>query len=137
MSKPKKTKFQFLQEKWYAKLAKSGFEDIEKDERYLKKYSNQVHIHSNQTSWEAKAAYFQMASNFLEDYKFASNLDRTIWEYHANGLSLNEIAATLKKVKPKSRKITRDIAFSVIKALKFKMYTLYMQPMKEYHESID
>jgi len=128
----KDTEFETLKDQWYKKLEDSGFDDIEQDEFKLKAWSSQLFIHSTQTSWEAKAIYYQMATNFLEEYKFSSKLDQIIWEYHANGLGVREIAKIVSRLKVKKKE--KDTIARIIAGLKIKMFTMYLQPMKEYHE---
>lgn len=125
-----------LQSQWTDKLEKSGFEDIESDEETLKIYSTVMFSRArskvNNGGFEAKAQYYQMATSFLEEYKFDSRLDKIIWEYHAEGLSVRDIANTLNKVK--RTKTNYTTVWLLIKQLKKSMYAMYMAPQEEYHE---
>lgn len=130
-TKHKKTSFDKLKDKWYAKLKKSGFDDIERSAMYLKRDTAYYSQHPHDGQWQEKAAYFQMATNFLEEYKFENRIDQIVWEYHSNGMSMREIAIALKSAKVK---MTKDKAFAIIKRLKVKMFDMYMVSTKEYHE---
>jgi DNA-binding NarL/FixJ family response regulator len=131
MSNPKDKDFKKLQDKWYKKLEKSRFEDIEQDENLLKKWSSKLSLSYSHEEIAEKQKYFTMAEEFLNQYKFASKRDRIIWEYHCNGLSIREIADTLKKVRIK---IKKSAVQNVVQRLKIKMFDLLWVPLKEYHE---
>lgn len=134
-TKSPKQEFQELQDKWYGKLEKSGFQDIESDENHLKFYSSQFAAQFRDGAWQAKAAYYQMASNFLEEYKFDTKRDRIIWEYHSNALSYRDIAKILNKLKT-TRTASRTSVYNVLKRLRIKMFDMYMalDSETEYHE---
>lgn len=118
---------QALKDKWYGKLDKDEFNDIESDEDNLKVWSSFLFGKNRAGSqfggWQFKAEYYYMASQFLEQYKFDNNRDKIIWDYHSNGISIAEIAKTLKKVKIKT---TINIVQKTIIRLKLKMYDMYM-----------
>lgn len=99
MSNPFKTKkFEDLKDKWYKKLEKSGFKDIEQDEDNLKEWESFAFCGRYQKSlFQSKEAYFQMAGQFLHTYKFKNERDRFIWECHADGKTITQIAEALKK----------------------------------------
>ncbi len=99
MAKPKD--FKSLQEKWYKKLEKSGFKDAEDSQENLHTWSYifSRNCDKHKELMLAKQTYYRMATNFLNDYNFESNLDKVIWEYHANGISVRDIAKLLKKAK--------------------------------------
>lgn len=127
--------FKKLQDKWYKKLKKDGFEDIEDVEKdQLKNWSQNMFSKSMTQAggWQAKAEYYSLASRFLSEYKFSRSIDKVIWEYHAEGISNRDIATTLKKARVK--KIGRGTVGNILKALKNKMYEMYLAPKKEYHE---
>ncbi len=110
--KPKKPKtYLELREIWYKKLERSGFKDIEDmTDRDGSKFSIKVTSHSHhlknvKRDWESKTEYFSLAGQFLHNYRFKNNKDKVLWEYHANGLSLSDIAQIFKKagLKPTSK----------------------------------
>ncbi len=98
---------------WYKKLEKSGFEDIESDEDHLKSWTAdrvKKHIHT----WREREQYYYMATEFLDTYKFETPLEKTIWEYHANGISVRDIVILLSKVRIKTN---RDAVWLTIRRL--------------------
>lgn len=142
MSKSPKADFKKLKDEWYEKLKTTkskeypnGFQDIEKDEDTLKKYSFQsVFDNTKNKDWQAKATYYQMATNFLEDYKFSTTIEKLIWEYHANGISLRDISKLLTKAKVTSIFVNKDAIFAIVQKLKKSMYSMYLNQQDEYHE---
>lgn len=129
-----KADFKKLKDKWYKKLEKSGFEDVESDEYNLKSWSSVLFLRKTPESWEAKATYYQMASNFLEEYKFDSNIEKTIWEYHSNGLSARNTSVLLKKARVKSIATSKSKISEIVYKLKMKMYEMYIAKKPEYLE---
>ena len=130
----KKTEYEKQREIWYKKLKKSGFEDIEQDDFNLKTNSSVFFKNHTFEVWTAKATYYQMASNFLEEYKFNSRIEKVIWEYHSNGISFRDISKLLKKAKIKSISTNRQDIWLIVKRLKATMYSMYTAPKEEYHE---
>lgn len=92
--------FKALQGKWYTKLEKSGFEDIEKEEGTLKwsprQTLNKPYNRDRKTFIESKEVYFRLAGYFLYDHLFVKKNDRMIWKLHAEGMSYRQISALLK-----------------------------------------
>lgn len=128
----KKTDFNKLQKKWYDKLKAKGFEDIEDGEDKLKVWSSIFTSKISMESWQAKATYYQMATNFLEEYKFESETNKFIWTKHSEGVSVRDITIFLNK--KKSTRTNRTYVWKIIKTLKHTMYQMYMSNQKEYHE---
>lgn len=128
--KTKTTDYSRLREIWYKKLKKSGFKDIEQDEDNLKVWTIGFFKKQPKEVWEAKRAYYHMADSFLHDYKFETELEKIIWEYHANGLGCRAIATTLKKVKIVKR-TNRTAVWEIIKRLRTIMKKMYMQDERE------
>lgn len=129
--KLKKDSFKELQAKWYGKLKKEGFEDAEIDEDNLKLWSTRFFARHSIEQIQAKQAYYQMAENFLNDYKFETKRERIIWEYHSNGISVRDIVLVLRKVRIKTG---RQTIWTTVKRLQKKMYDMYMLPKTPYHE---
>lgn len=127
MSKPK-NEYEKLRAVWYKKLESEGFEDIEQDEDNLKVWSSQFRRKKSVDTWQAKAAYYYMAENFLREHTFENNLDRIVWEYHSNAISIRDIVKLLKKVR-----IVRDHNWvhSVVKRLSAIMKKKYMNHYEE------
>lgn len=129
MSKPDYDK---LKKKWYAKLAKEGFKDIESDEDSLKTYSNIFAQKHSPEQTLAKIEYYRMAEHFLNEYKFASKLDQIIWEYHSNGISMRNIAKLLKQARV--ARTNRTDVWKLVKRLRFKMYEMYVRNAEFYYD---
>lgn len=87
------SKFKELQTTWYAKLKAEGFIDYElkRDqitrERRTAKSKDEVAI----------KAYFAIAQDHLHTWPFESELDRRIWELHADALSSRKIGEKVGK----------------------------------------
>lgn len=121
-----------LKKIWDKKLAKSGFKDIEKNEYDFKPNKSSA-IFTRTTgrsqssltpiSMAAKRDYYIMAEHFLNDHEFESRLDKIIWEYHANGISVRNIAITLNKVRKK--KIYKSQVWLIVNRLEQAMKNLY------------
>ena len=104
---PNKKDLAGLQKKWYAKLKKEGFDDIERNENDLKISSSRLFIRHKYTKelWEAKQEYYRLAEHFLNEYPFPNEFERLVWEYHTNAISLADIADLLKKAKISKLKV--------------------------------
>lgn len=92
--------FKDLQTTWYEKLKEKGFKDIEKNENALNLYESAYFSDSRRITAEvvaAKQTYYQIAGHFLNDHPFKNAFDKKVWEMHANGKSIREIAATIKR----------------------------------------
>lgn len=118
--------FNTLKTRWYTKLAKAGFEDIELNEHRLRTWSHNFTDENTKKSWQAKETYYRLAINFLNDYKFESNLDKVIWEYHSLGISARHISETLFKAGIKKYKKSK--VWLKIDMLRAEMKKMYMNP---------
>lgn len=65
-----------------------------------------------------------MATKFLNDYKFETNRERIIWEYHTEGISVRDIVKLLKKARLK--RVYRRIVWETISKLENTMKKMYM-----------
>ena len=119
---PKKTNFKRLQEKWYKKIEKAGFVDIEKGFGSYELVSA-PNYQRDPIYLQSKMDYYRMATNFLHDYEFESKLEQTIWEYHAEGISIRDIVNTLKKVRIKTY---RHKVWTIINHLETEMKKMYL-----------
>lgn len=120
MKKRQTNNYTQLRKIWYAKLAKSGFEDIEQDENNLKEWSSRIINKQYIDPLQTDAEYYYLATNFLNTYGFESERERIIWEYHANAISCRDIAKLLRKVRIKT---TKTAVWLVIKRLRSVMRT--------------
>lgn len=131
-----------LQKEWYKKLKEDtthpdgAFKDIERNEFELQRYASSVldliKNHEGE-AWLAKRDYYQFAEFFLNEYRFDSELDKTIWEYHTNGVSYRDIAKVLKKARQRIK--SRTAVYVVITKLRKSMFSMYLLPkVTAYHE---
>ena len=128
MSRPKKQlSLKELQDKWYTKLKKDGFEDIESDEDNLKVWSSVLFARHSIEQIQAKQAYYTMATNFLEDYKFKTRREEIIWTYHSEGISYRDISKLLKRVRVK---LSHTAVQNIVHKLQAAMYLMYKMPIE-------
>lgn len=93
MSKTKKfyetEKFKKLQARWYAKLEKDGFVDIEKSED---EYMVRPEVfNAEPLEYSGGTDYRLMCEEILEQTKFRTEIHRQIFKLHAAGLSERQI----------------------------------------------
>lgn len=83
-----------LQTKWYSKLKSEGFKDIEdKNQEYLKEWhSSYFDIRYDPLSFDHTTEYYRRCGHFLFEHKFKTEKEKTIWQYHAQGKSISEVA---------------------------------------------
>lgn len=88
-----------LKAKWYKRLQKDGFKDIEKPDGSLKMdaHYNTMYNYRNPIIYDAKERYYQLASQFLHDHKFSSRLEKFIWEQHCEGVGIVNIVKEIKR----------------------------------------
>lgn len=112
-----KSAFKQLQQKWYGKIAKQGFVDIEDTnspkERLLKWASWDFVRKRTQQYMEARRQYYLDCTEFLGWYKFANTRERKIWALHADGLSCRAVAAKVS--------LQKSRVHTILKALKIQM----------------
>lgn len=106
--------FKKLQDKWYSKLKKSGFTDLEDSKQRIKRdpvtytFNSSAYIDKNvgydqiKLHQESKEEYFRQAGQFYHDYAFESDLDKLVWQYHSEGYTMGEVASILKARKIKT-----------------------------------
>lgn len=130
--------FKALRDKWYRKLAKSGFkeiEDVNSPNEMLKRwdstwfmgrtsarpggkdYTETKSINSPYAKASDSGAkfrqiqeYYYLAEHFLGEYQFAKVVHKRYWDMHSKGLSNREIAIKTKH--------SRKLINTVIKELK-------------------
>lgn len=90
------SKIKALTKKWYNKLKKLGFEDIENKDGSLK-----AEVHPRTVSYalkvkDSREAYFAGAQEFLTSHPFGSEQERKIWELHCEGLGARNISYKLE-----------------------------------------
>lgn len=86
--------FKKLQAKWYRKLKRTGFKDIEArgtlSSRGNGAKSNAVWV--NAEVIEERSAFYRLASQFFHDFDWKDKKDKRIWELFADGKSVQQIA---------------------------------------------
>lgn len=125
MDKPPKD----LQKLWYKKLKDSGFEDIEDENNELKVWSSAFRRKKSLVSWEAKESYYHMANKFLNEYQFENSLDKIVWEYHSNAISMRDISDLLIKTKVK-KNFNRTYVWRILARLQDSMKKMYLNGYK-------
>lgn len=92
--------FKALEAKWYRKLEKSGFEDIEKkyisEDPHLMEFDS-IYFHTKYTAkrFREKKAYFEKAQDLLSRDIFIDGIERRIWALHSAGLPIRRIVLVL------------------------------------------
>lgn len=92
--------YEELKTEWYAKLKKSGFEDIEdSNNENLKSWSTKfTRMGSPDIVIKAKEDYYRLAGQFLYDHSFKDKKEELIWKMHSEGVSIRKITFQLKKL---------------------------------------
>lgn len=102
MSSSDKKKLQQLQAKWYRKLERSGFKDVEApdafgDMRLKQLDSNQLrHGYKSSVQMVNVQRYYELARQFHYQHNFENGREKRLWELHAEGLSAYHISEKLK-----------------------------------------
>jgi hypothetical protein len=126
VSKYQTPEFLALKEKWDRILKDDGFVDIEALDGGVEKapLHKRSGFNSASASWhKSKADYFIYATYFLNEYAFETELERTVWEYHTNGISARNIAKLLKDVGMKTSRMT---VWRTINYLRTRMKAKYL-----------
>lgn len=110
MTSPFKTKkFKALEQKWYKKLAESGFvdaEDTSREDMPLKAWHDQYFRRRyNVTTFAAKQSYYQRCQDFSHSYNFTDLHEKRVWDLHCEGVSVREIGKKLRCGKDEAHEI--------------------------------
>jgi hypothetical protein len=128
---PNSKDFEKLKKKWYDKLKKSGFQDIESaDGQNLTTWSSKIFKQSAGDAWyqdkevyyQSREEYFRMAGAFFWDYGFQNKLEKSIWELHMQGTSIRDIVTIFKK---KNIKVYRRQVHEIIQKLVQEMFKIH------------
>lgn len=124
MSSPFNSKsFRDLQTKWYKRLEKKGFQDIERTSGALKLNHADYFADKRRYSPEmvmGKQNYYRLACEFVHIHEFNTRTEKAIWELHAEGHSDRDITKMLKN---KRARIYRTRVQDIIKSLEIQMIT--------------
>lgn len=123
-------KFDALKRKWYEKLKRSGFDDIEQDENYLntgasnpfsRKAKGETYK-DKEVFYKSREEYYRLAGQFFWEYPWSSRKEQLIWELHKEGTSIRDIVLELKR---KRFKAHRRAVHETIQRLKQEMIKRY------------
>lgn len=128
----KKEELAKLTKVWYAKLAKEGFKDIEPHENTLTAWHSKIINTYTSEEVYAKQVYYNMANQFLNDHQFETILERVIWEYWANGISVRNIAEQFNRVK--IDKIQKSSVWKIVRRLEKQMFKHYNADHTKYKD---
>lgn len=109
--KPDSKEFKDLQAKWYKKAGNfngvnelgQAIPDVEQPDGNLKNWALSLIRHDEITE-NAKQDYYRLAGQLLHTFPFESKTERKIWEMHAEGLSIRDIAKKLKSQRIRAHK---------------------------------
>jgi hypothetical protein len=102
----KDSEFIKLQKRWYAKLKKEGFDDIEWTDHKTGYGQDSPHLKRSTSYIASKYSvgtenYYRLFRNFVSHATFTSKIDQTIAELHSEGFSYREI---LKQIRLRHRR---------------------------------
>lgn len=123
--KKKTHSYEELKVIWDQKLKDSGFNDIENADGSTNRPTSRSNTWRDPELREIVQDYYRMAYHFLNEYKFKNKREKVIWEYYAEGLSVRDIADTLRKVRVWTNK---DQVFRIVKRLEKVMKEMYLLP---------
>jgi len=95
--------FAKLQRQWYAKLKKTGFNDIEwygseRDASKANNYLKQDTYQTTRTSKPGNAEYYRIMTNYWTHTEWQNPLHSKVFELHCDGMSLRNIATAVNKM---------------------------------------
>ncbi len=106
-------KLKKLQAKWYKRLKREGFVDIEdvNSEREMLKEWHSLYFLSRYDvqRFEAKKRYFELATQFLESHVFDTSREKAIWAQYAAGESVRTIAKSRRTSEFKINKVIKPL----------------------------
>jgi hypothetical protein len=123
------TKFKKLEQKWYDKLAKEGFADIEQQnspDQWLKNWHNaNSGVFAKQTpeSLTTRQDFYTACSHaLLKDSNFASKWEKWVWKHYSDGKSVSEI-----------KRMSRHTQAKISRAVKAIMTRVFGRVVPGYH----
>ena len=87
--------YKTLKARWYKKLKKEGFDDIENNGGSLKAEVDPRTISYALSNKESREEYYKKAEEFLANYKEFTVQERQIWALHCQGMGAVRISKTL------------------------------------------
>jgi ATP/maltotriose-dependent transcriptional regulator MalT len=81
-----------LQQTWYRKLKKAGFNDAEDGQGRLKEWhSHYFKAFNTPEEFEENRRFYVLASQLLHSHTFRSERDKRVWELFCNGVPQKDI----------------------------------------------
>lgn len=119
-SRKPRSEFLLLQDKWYQRLKKEGFRDVEvrdhTDTAVLKSWDSfRFQARFTPESFEDVSTYYYRAYQFLHCYEFSNTVDEITWKLHVNGCPIRDIAFHLKN--EHKVRTNKDYVRAIIKRL--------------------
>lgn len=108
--------FEKLQNEWYEKLKKDGFEDAESKEILVGPSLDRLEYANK----DLREAYYYDALHFLTNGKFDNDRDAFIWKLHTDGIGVRAIMERLR-AHPLFRHSGRYSVTTIIKKYATKM----------------
>lgn len=124
MNKKKPTELQALQDQWYKKLKESGFTDIEHKDGSINRAFSRSDNWKDESLRQLTIDYYCMCTHFLNENKFKDEVERVIWEYHTEGLSIRDTVKLLSQTLNIKR--TRVQVWTTVNTLQKLMKGLYL-----------
>lgn len=111
MPSDQQKKYQALKKQWYAKLKKSGFNDIENDKGLIDYVSAKSTLLKKQGPEKIEIAYsfYSAAREMMHKHTFKSSLESTVWAHYSEGDSPRKIARILGITPYKATKIVNEL----------------------------
>jgi hypothetical protein len=134
-----KKDFKKLQDEWYKKAKESGFKDIEttlpdgSSSNLTKSAIGAQGRKYTEAYIEAGQTYYSNASKFLWDNDWSNEIERKIWELHANGRSYRFIREALQPVK----RMGLETITNIVNNLKTQMTAYIKKENEEYSAEVD
>jgi len=88
--------YKTLKTRWYKKLKKEGFNDIENNDGSLKAEVDPRTISYALSNKESREEYYKKAEEFLANHKGFIEQERQIWALHCQGMGAVRISKLLK-----------------------------------------
>lgn len=107
-----------LTKKWYKKLEKEGFKDIEDAKGNLKSYASSFQYKYKPDVFQSKQRYFELAAQLVHSGYIPNGRELYIWRLHAEGKKVTEISRRLGLSLRLVREVIHDIQRRYIKPQK-------------------
>ena len=119
----KKTEYQEQKEIWYKRLKDDGFKDLEHDDGTIN-----IGVPRSMQGQDAELRqlvqdYYCMCYYFLNSHRFENELEKVVWEYHTEGLSVRDISKALKSAEID---MSKDRVWRAVRRLEDIMKGLYL-----------